>query len=162
MPLTAAEVQSILTGDADSSQVSRLGQFSDVVLRDCVVISCEPRRLVVSLPVTARITNSANNLHGGASCTLVDTLTTAALLVDDFRMSVTIDLHCTCVAAAPLGATLEVESVVEHVGRSVAFTSCRIFARDESGQRAQLVATGLHTKKVIGAVHAAGEPRSQL
>ena len=96
----------------------------------------------MSLPVTARITNTVNNLHGGASCTLVDTLScaatpamtlnalchalcahcaaamaaTAALLVNDVRMSVTIDLHVTCVSAAPLGSRLEVESTVEQAG----------------------------------------------
>ena len=74
---------------------------------------------------------------------------TAALLIDDFRMSVTIDLHVTCVSAAPLGSTLEVESTVEQAGKSMLFTSCRIFTLGEGGQRT-LVATGVHTKKVAG------------
>lgn len=73
-PLTAAAVQAILTGEKGAE--GQLGQFSNNVLRDCKVVSCEPRRLVVTLPVTARITNSSTNLHGGASCTLVDTLST--------------------------------------------------------------------------------------
>ena len=72
MPLAAAAVQAILTGEKGAE--GQLGQFSDNVLRDCKVVSCEPQRLVVTLPVTARITNSSANLHGGASCTLVDTL----------------------------------------------------------------------------------------
>ena len=84
-PLTAAAVQAILTGEPTSSQwlgaEGQLGQFSSSVLRDCKVVSCEPRRLVVTLPVTARITNSSFNLHGGASCTLVDTLSAARQLV---------------------------------------------------------------------------------
>lgn len=160
MPLSAAEVQRILTGEAVGSP-GKLGPFSDFVLRDCTVVSCEPRKLVVHLPVTAQMTNAANNLHGGASCTLIDVLTTAALVVDDLRLSVTVDLHCTCDSGAPLGSTLEVESTVDHVGKSLLFTSCRIFARnDETGERA-LVATGLHTKKVIGTL-AAEEPRSRL
>ena len=73
MPLTGAAVQAILTGETTGAE-GQLGQFSDNVLRDCKVVSCEPQRLVVTLPVTARITNSSANLHGGASCTLVDTL----------------------------------------------------------------------------------------
>ena len=73
MPLAAAAVQAILTGETTGAE-GQLGQFSDNVLRDCKVVSCEPQRLVVTLPVTARITNSSANLHGGASCTLVDTL----------------------------------------------------------------------------------------
>lgn len=75
-PLTAAAVQAILTGEKGAE--GQLGQFSNSVLRDCKVVSCEPRRLVVTLPVSARITNSSTNLHGGASCTLVDTLSTLA------------------------------------------------------------------------------------
>ena len=73
MPLAATTVQAILTGETTGAE-GQLGQFSDNVLRDCKVVSCEPQRLVVTLPVTARITNSSANLHGGASCTLVDTL----------------------------------------------------------------------------------------
>ena len=72
---------------------------------------------------------------------------TAALLINDFRMSVTIDLHVTCVSAAPLGSRLEVESTVEQAGKSILFTSCRIFTLGEGGKRT-LVATGVHTKKV--------------
>eukprot|EP00964_Phaeocystis_antarctica_P089691 scaffold57280_cov61-Phaeocystis_antarctica.AAC.1 len=79
-PLTAAAVQAILTGDTGAE--GHLGQFSNYVLRDCKVVSCEPRRLVVTLPVTARITNSSTNLHGGASCTLVDTLSAPCQLAD--------------------------------------------------------------------------------
>ena len=79
-PLTAAAVQAILTGaeGPHTGAEGQLGQFSNSVLRDCKVVSCEPRRLVVTLPVSARITNSSTNLHGGASCTLVDTLSTLA------------------------------------------------------------------------------------
>ena len=171
MPLAAAAVQAILTGDRGAE--GQLGQFSDNVLHDCKVVSCEPQRLVVTLPVTARITNSSANLHGGASCTLVDTLSalcqprryppfpprpclcvcvlwtaSAALLINDFRMSVTIDLHITCVSAAPLGSRLEVESTVEQAGKSILFTSCRIFTLGEGGKRT-LVAAGVHTKKVV-------------
>ena len=73
---------------------------------------------------------------------------TAALLINDFRMSVTIDLHVTCVSAAPLGSRLEVESTVEQAGKSILFTSCRIFTLGEGGKRT-LVATGVHTKKVV-------------
>ena len=64
-------------------------------------------------------------------------------------MSVTTDLHCTCVSAAPLGSTLEVESVVEQTGKSVLFSSCKIFALGEGGER-RLVTMGVHTKKVVG------------
>ena len=71
---------------------------------------------------------------------------TAALLINDFRMSVTIDLHVTCVSAAPLGSRLEVESTVEQAGKSILFTSCRIFTLGEGGKRT-LVATGVHTKR---------------
>ena len=61
----------------------------------------------------------------------------------------TIDLHVTCVSAAPLGSRLEVESTVEQAGKSILFTSCRIFTLGEGDQRT-LVATGVHTKKVVG------------
>ena len=63
----------------------------------------------------------------------------------------TIDLHVTCVSAAPLGSRLEVESTVEQAGKSILFTSCRIFTLGEGeGDQRTLVATGVHTKKVVG------------
>ena len=83
---------------------------------------------------------------------------TAALLINDFRMSVTIDLHVTCVSAAPLGSRLEVESTVEQAGKSILFTSCRIFTFGEGGKRT-LVATGVHTKKVVAARRVSGPIR---
>lgn len=74
---------------------------------------------------------------------------TAVLLIADQRISVTIDLHVTCVSAAPLGSTLEIESVVEGTGKSILFTSCKIFTLGDNGER-KLVTMGLHTKKVVG------------
>ena len=64
--LTAHEVQQILEGG--------LGKWSDLALEGATVVSCQPELLVVRLPVTDRITNSASNLHGGASSTLIDVL----------------------------------------------------------------------------------------
>ena len=64
--LAAPEVQKILDGG--------LGRWSDLALEGCKIVSCSPKRLVVSLPVTERITNSGRNLHGGASSTLIDVL----------------------------------------------------------------------------------------
>lgn len=74
---------------------------------------------------------------------------TAALLIADQRISVTIDLHTTCVSAAPLGSTIEIESVVEATGKSILFSSCKIFTVGDDGER-RLVTIGLHTKKVVG------------
>ena len=85
----------------------------------------------------------------------------AALLIDDYRPSVTIDLHVTCVSAAPLGSRLEVESTVEQVGKSMLFTSCRIFSLGEGGERT-LVTTGLHTKKAVGHGQIVGSPKPKL
>ena len=74
---------------------------------------------------------------------------TAALLIADQRLSVTIDLHTTCVSAAPLGSMLEIESVVEASGKSVLFSSCNIYTVGDTGER-RLVTMGMHTKKVVG------------
>ena len=68
---------------------------------------------------------------------------------DPSKLSVTIDLHLTCVSAAPLGDLLECVAAVEQRGKSVLFSSCRIFTLGQDGER-RLVAIGLHTKKVVG------------
>lgn len=112
--------------------------------------------LVVTIVVTEELSNGGGALHGGAIATIIDVLTTAILLAADLRPSVTIDLHTTCISAAQIGDDVTIEARIDNIGKSIQFSSCRLFTRldtdtdsDNVGKE-KLVATGLHTKKVIG------------
>ena len=109
--------------------------------------------LAVEVPVVARHANSFGNMHGGALATLVDVVTTAAELgrVGGRRPTVSVDLSVSYLTGAPVGSTLVVEATVDRLGRSVVFTTARVYRRGSDGDGGRtLVATGSHTKKVIG------------
>mmetsp|Transcript_20085 Transcript_20085/g.30201 ORF Transcript_20085/g.30201 Transcript_20085/m.30201 type:complete len:229 (+) Transcript_20085:2-688(+) len=152
-----------------------LGTWSVSATPDVKVILVQKSRLVVAIRVTDSISNSSGNVHGGALATMVDVLTSAIMFATDPRPSVSVDLHVSYLSAAPIGTTLMIESRVDHIGRSMIFGSCRIYYslltntndsttkyshefREESGNYAMnrqdrsktLVATGSHTKKIVG------------
>ena len=109
--------------------------------------------LAVEVPVVARHANSFGNMHGGALATLVDVVTTAAELgrVGGRRPTVSVDLSVSYLTGAPVGSTLVVEATVDRLGRSVVFTTARVYRLGSDGDGGRtLVATGSHTKKVIG------------
>uniref|UniRef100_A0A7S4NE57 Thioesterase domain-containing protein n=1 Tax=Odontella aurita TaxID=265563 RepID=A0A7S4NE57_9STRA len=126
----------------------KLGPWSVASVPNLRVRTNSPRFLAVEIDVLESVTNSAGNLHGGAAATIADVVTTAALLAADPRPSVSSDLHCTFVSSAPVGSVIVAEASVDHVGRSLLFSSCRIYTGDGEGR--SLVATALHTKKVVG------------
>ena len=151
--VTAAELQQILR------KPDRFGRWTTSVLADAVVRHVDSETLTVQLEVGEALSNSGGALHGGAIATLIDVLTSTALLVRDARPSVTVDLNEACISSAPVGSTITIESRVELVGHSMMFASCRLYVDEVDGGR-RLVATGMHTKK---AVRAAGQqPRAKL
>lgn len=124
---------------------NHMGRWSSATLPSFRIVSSKPNILTIRILVHESLTNARNNLHGGALASIVDVATSAAVFVVDPRPSVTIDLHVTCLYHAPLHSTITVEAKVERVGQSMVFCSCRIIGEDD-----RLVATALHTKKVVG------------
>ena len=95
-----------------------------------------------SLPVSAGVTNRYGTLHGGCIATLVDVVTTAALVtVSDFS-GVSLELSAAYLNPCAAGDVADVEARVLKAGGAVAVLSCAITAR-RSGRA---VATGRHTK----------------
>jgi len=84
-------------------------------------------------------------LHGGATSTLIDYFTTYAIMsLDDGRHpGVSVELNVSFLSAAPKGTRIFIESEVQKSGKSLAFSTCTIKKKTESGR---LVAMGRHTK----------------
>ena len=156
--LTSHQVELILRDDANFGPWSALATTESVRVLPLPPSpsgsgSSAGPHLAVEVPVVARHANSFGNMHGGALATLVDVVTTAAELgrVGGRRPTVSVDLSVSYLTGAPVGSTLVVEATVDRLGRSVVFTTARVYRLGSDGDGGRtLVATGSHTKKVIG------------
>jgi acyl-coenzyme A thioesterase 13 len=119
------------------------------VLDGVKLIDGSKGRLVARLPLSEKHMNSKNTMHGSLSLTIIDWLGGIAITTCDFRTStgVSLDIHVSYQSTAALGEEIEMEGVVERLGRSVAFTKVNIY-RVEGGVRSTLLVTGSHTKYV--------------
>jgi len=101
------------------------------------------------LPLTANHVNSKGGLHGSVSATIIDWAGGMAVASWDLRekTGVSADIHVTYLASARVGDEIEIEGRAEKVGRSLAFTSVRIW-KVEDGEASVLLVNGTHTKYV--------------
>jgi acyl-coenzyme A thioesterase 13 len=119
------------------------GTYDAVPLRRCSNAASATRgRFACDLTVTRELTNRFGTLHGGAIATIVDVLTTAALLTMTTRGGVSVELSCAYCAPATLEETVRVECEVVKMGKTLAWMECRM-TRASDGE---VVATGKHTK----------------
>lgn len=105
-------------------------------------------KVVVELVVHQGLANAYGTLHGGATCTLVDVVSTMALLaVDPLRAGVSVDLNCSFLSAAKVGEKIVIEARVLRSGKKLGFTEVDIWkAASGEGSSRVMVATGRHTK----------------
>jgi acyl-coenzyme A thioesterase 13 len=103
------------------------------------------RGIRCDLYVHESLCNRFGTLHGGCIATLVDVLTTCALLVEDENSEkgggVTTDLQISCVKSARMHTSVRCEAVAKRLGKTMGFSTCEI--RDQEGG---VVAMGSHTK----------------
>ncbi len=93
--------------------------------------------------------NSKGTIHGAVSAALVDWSGGLAIATHGLeKTGASIDIHVTYIGTAQVGETIEIEAVANKVGRSLAFTSIRIFKLAEDGKPGPLVATASHTKYI--------------
>jgi acyl-coenzyme A thioesterase 13 len=93
------------------------------------------------LEVTSELTNRFGTLHGGCVATLVDVLTTVALLTVTKQGGVSTDLNVSYCAPAPTGSRVLITCEVLKVGKTLAWMECVL--KNEDGD---VIATGRHTK----------------
>ncbi|GFG31519.1 hypothetical protein Cfor_09470, partial [Coptotermes formosanus] len=87
--------------------------------------------------------NGYGTLHGGLTATLVDTLSTVALITRTAGVpGVTVDLHVSYMKAAAEGETVVINCSTLKTGKTLAFLSVEI-TKKETGE---LIAVGSHTK----------------
>ncbi|TPX33073.1 hypothetical protein SmJEL517_g03908 [Synchytrium microbalum] len=104
--------------------------------------SCISIYLLTPLYLMGLSQNGFGTLHGGAIGIFIDALGSLAIASNGpaYAAHVSVDINTTFIAGANLGEILELEGVVDKLGKSLAFTSVSVKVGNK------VVALGRHTK----------------
>uniref|UniRef100_W5MAR2 Acyl-coenzyme A thioesterase 13 n=2 Tax=Lepisosteus oculatus TaxID=7918 RepID=W5MAR2_LEPOC len=123
------------------------GPGFDRVLRKMHLVSACPGKVVCEMKVEEEHTNRGGTLHGGLTATLVDIVSTTALLYTErAEPGVSVDMNITYMNTAKLGEDVLITAQVLKQGRTLAFATVDI-TNKETGK---LIAQGRHTKHLGG------------
>ncbi|KAI5091860.1 acyl-coenzyme A thioesterase 13 isoform X1 [Silurus meridionalis] len=115
----------------------------DRVLNKVELISASPGKVVCQFKVEEEHTNQGGTLHGGMTATLVDVISTAALLYTERGApGVSVDMNITYINAAKVGEELLITAQVLKQGRTMGFTTVDLTNKANG----KLIAQGRHTK----------------
>jgi acyl-coenzyme A thioesterase 13 len=120
----------------------------DFLLSKVVIASATKGSVTARLTLGENHINSRGTIHGAVSAALVDWSGGLAIATHGLeKTGASIDIHVTYIGTARVGETIEIEALANKVGRSMAFTTIRIFkvVDDKPGP---LVATASHTKYI--------------
>ena len=109
----------------------------------CRLISADEGSVKVEFDVLEEHTNSMGTLHGGLTASLIDLVTTTAILSSKrSEKGVSVDLHVIYMAPAKIGDTIIVSANVIKFGNKIAFTTADLIRKKDD----ILIAKGVHTK----------------
>ncbi|XP_075069260.1 acyl-coenzyme A thioesterase 13 isoform X2 [Mixophyes fleayi] len=109
------------------------------------LVSASPGKIVCELKVDEAHTNHGGTLHGGFTATLVDMVSTAALMhTERGAPGVSVDMNITYMNAAKIGESILITAQVLKQGRTLAFATVDLVNK-ETGK---LIAQGRHTKHI--------------
>nr|XP_028593399.1 acyl-coenzyme A thioesterase 13 [Podarcis muralis] len=115
----------------------------DRVLNKMTVLSASPGKVVCEMKVEEEHTNRGGILHGGLTATLVDVVSTAALLhTERAAPGVSVDMNITYMSAAKIGDEIQITAEILKQGRTLAFANVDL----RNKATGKLIAQGRHTK----------------
>ncbi|XP_026481929.1 acyl-coenzyme A thioesterase 13-like [Ctenocephalides felis] len=121
----------------------KLAKGFDQCLNKLTLISAEKEgKCVVEFTVDKEHVNAAGNLHGGFTATLVDVVSTFALVAAEKPPGVSVDIHVSYLKGATLGEQIVVEANTRKAGRTLAFLDVELFKKECR----EIIARGSHTK----------------
>ncbi|XP_068787766.1 acyl-coenzyme A thioesterase 13 [Struthio camelus] len=136
MGLTTEALREAMSGMLESRGFDR-------VLRKMKLLSATPGKVVCELKVEEEHTNRGGTLHGGLTATLVDVVSTAALLYTERGVpGVSVDMNITYTAAAKIGEEVLITAQILKQGKNIAFASVDL----SNKATGRLIAQGRHTK----------------
>ncbi|CAH1996372.1 unnamed protein product [Acanthoscelides obtectus] len=104
----------------------------DRVMKDIVLKVLKEGKCVAEMKVGEEHTNPIGGLHGGCSATLVDNISSYALLSHGKGAvaSVSVDMHMTYMKGAVVGDTIKIDARTLRVGKTLAFLEVDITNRE--------------------------------
>lgn len=114
----------------------------DKVLSKLSVVSASQGKVTCELKVEEEHLNTRNTLHGGLTATIIDNVSTMAIMSAEKPPGVSLDMNISYLRAAHPGDILTIKADCSKAGKTLAFTSVDIFNKKDG----KLVAQGRHTK----------------
>ncbi|XP_029976316.1 acyl-coenzyme A thioesterase 13 [Salarias fasciatus] len=119
----------------------------DRVLNKVELLSAAPGKVVCGMRVEEEHTNRGGTLHGGLTATLVDVISTMAILYSERGApGVSVDMNITYMNAAKKGEDVLITAHVLKQGRTLAFATVDLTSKATG----KLIAQGRHTKHLGG------------
>ncbi|XP_003897177.1 acyl-coenzyme A thioesterase 13 [Papio anubis] len=115
----------------------------DRILGKVTLVSAAPGKVICEMKVEEEHTNTIGTLHGGLTATLVDNISTMALLCTERGApGVSVDMNITYMSPAKLGEDIVITAHVLKQGKTLAFASVDLTNKVTG----KLIAQGRHTK----------------
>lgn len=120
--------------------------FNAPILKHCHLIKGEPNYVMLGYKVPLEHTNPYGTLHGGMSATLVDIVSSMAIVDHQEeslgKLGVSVDMNISYLNGAKAGEQLLIEGRASKIGKTLAFLECEIKSKDTN----KIVVKGTHTK----------------
>ncbi|XP_038190847.1 acyl-coenzyme A thioesterase 13 [Arvicola amphibius] len=115
----------------------------DRVLEKVTLVSAAPDKVICEMKVEEEHTNKFGTLHGGLTATLVDSISTMALMGTERGLpGVSVDMNITFMSPAKLGEVVVITAHILKQGKTLAFASVDLTNKTTG----KLIAQGRHTK----------------
>ncbi|CAL8371873.1 unnamed protein product [Boreogadus saida] len=115
----------------------------DRVISKVNVLSASPGKVVCEMTVEEEHTNRGGTLHGGLTATLVDIISTTAIMYSERGSpGVSVDMNITYMNAAKIGEDVLITAQVLKQGKTLAFASVDLINKSTG----KVIAQGRHTK----------------
>ncbi|KAJ8679767.1 hypothetical protein QAD02_015554 [Eretmocerus hayati] len=122
---------------------TRLSNCFGRCMKNVNLISCEDGKCKAELKIDEEHLNLAGTLHGGFTSTLVDCVSTYALMSSKAgHPGVSVDLHVTFLKPAFPGDVISIDARTVKAGRTLAFLEVELSKKEDGN----LIARGIHTK----------------
>ena len=120
----------------------------DGVIKKAKIIKAENGVCIAEMKVEEEHSNPMGGLHGGLIATLVDSITSYAIITHKSVQgvpSVSVDIHLSYLKAAKIGDEILINASTVRTGRTLGFLECTITNKATG----DIIAKGSHTKFLL-------------
>ncbi|KAL0623331.1 Acyl-coenzyme A thioesterase 13 [Plecturocebus cupreus] len=149
--LTSSDLPALASQSAEITQTKLYKRMKHTLLKvgylysnkPVTLVSAAPGKVICEMKVEEEHTNKLGTLHGGLTATLIDNISTFALLCTERGApGVSVDMNITYMSPAKLGEDVVITAHVLKQGKTLAFASVDLTNKATG----KLIAQGRHTK----------------